>query len=109
MEDFQILHYEVGEFYRTHHDYIGHQKDRKCGPRILTFFLYLSDVLEEGGTGFPNLGKEGEHNGLIISPKKGSALLWPSVMNYDPMVKDGRTVHEARPVGKGSVKYAANA
>ena len=42
MEDFQMLKYEVGEFYRhTHHDYIGHQKDRNCGPRILTICLYL--------------------------------------------------------------------
>ena len=43
-EDFQILKYEPGQFYRQHHDYIEHQRDRRCGPRILTFFLYLSDV-----------------------------------------------------------------
>ena len=46
-EDFQILKYEPGQFYRQHHDYIGHQRDRRSGPRMLTFFLYLSDV-EEG-------------------------------------------------------------
>ena len=64
-----------------------HQKERHCGPRILTFFLYLSDVEEAGGTGFADLG-------ITVSPKKGRALLWPSVMNYDPSVKDGRTRHE---------------
>jgi len=109
MEDFQMLKYQVGEFYRTHHDYIGHQKDRKCGPRILTFFLYLSDVDEAGGTSFPQLGGEGDgKDGLVVTPKKGRALLWPSVMNYDPLVKDGRTTHQALPVEKGT-KFAANA
>ena len=69
------------------HDYIVHQKDRLCGPRVLTFFLYLSDVDEGGGTSFADLG-------IVVSPKKGRALLWPSVMNYDPSLKDGRTRHE---------------
>ncbi len=78
-EDFQMLKYEEGQFYRTHHDYIEHQKDRASGPRILTFFLYLSDVEEGGGTGFNQL-----NGGLVVNPKKGKALLWPSVMNYDP-------------------------
>ena len=108
-EDFQMLRYEKGQFYRTHHDYIPHQKDRACGPRILTFFLYLSDVEEGGGTGLgqitdPITGKKG----LVVNPKKGKALLWPSIYNHDPMEKDGRTTHEAISVVDG-VKFAANA
>lgn len=101
-EDFQILRYEEGQFYRAHHDYILHQKDRQCGPRILTFFLYLSDVEAGGGTSFPNLGP------LTIMPKRGRAVLWPSVRNDDPMSIDSRTRHEALPVEKGT-KFAANA
>jgi hypothetical protein len=62
-EDLQILKYEVGQFYNTHHDYIPHQKDRQCGPRILTFFLYLSDVEAGGGTDFPDLG-------ITVNPKR---------------------------------------
>lgn len=27
---------------QVHHDYIPHQRERQCGPRLLTFFLYLS-------------------------------------------------------------------
>jgi hypothetical protein len=35
-----------------------------AGPRILTFFLYLSDVEEGGETSFPYLD-------IAIKPKKG--------------------------------------
>jgi len=100
-EDFQILRYDVGQFYKQHHDYIGHQKDRSCGPRILTFYQYLSDVEEGGGTAFPKLGIE-------VKPKKGRVLLWPSVLSSDPLRKDYRMDHEALPVIKG-LKYGANA
>lgn len=99
-EDLQILKYEVGQFYRTHHDYIPHQKDRQCGPRILTFFLYLSDVEEGGGTNFPRLN-------VTVMPKKGRALLWPSVLDSDPTAKDHRMDHQALPVEVGT-KFAAN-
>jgi len=102
-EDFQLLKYEVGQFYRTHHDYIGHQRDRPCGPRILTFFLYLSDVEEGGGTNFPDLTPP-----ITVYPRKGRALLWPSVLDSEPLNADKRTRHQALPVEKGT-KFAANA
>jgi 2OG-Fe(II) oxygenase superfamily/ShK domain-like len=54
-EYLQILRYEVGQFYGTHHDFVPHHSDRSCGPRILTVFLYLNDVEEGGGTNFPLL------------------------------------------------------
>jgi len=101
-EDFQLLNYDVGQFYREHHDYIELQKDRQCGPRILTFFLYLSEVEAGGGTAFPTL------NNLTVVPKKGRALLWPSVLDENPLESDGRTRHEALTVWAGK-KYAANA
>jgi prolyl 4-hydroxylase len=99
-EDMQLLKYEVGQFYKTHHDYIPHQKARQCGPRILTFFIYMSDVEAGGGTNFPNLD-------LTIMPKKGRALLWPSVYDHDPMKDDQRMMHQALPVEAGT-KFAAN-
>lgn len=71
-----------------------------CGPRILTFFLYLSDVEEGGETGFPNLN-------INVKPRKGSALLWPSVLDSNLFEQDVRTHHEAKEVRKG-LKYAAN-
>jgi prolyl 4-hydroxylase len=99
-EDLQLLKYEPNQFYNRHHDYIEHQRDRQCGPRILTFFLYLTDVEEGGGTKFNNLA-------ITVTPKVGRALLWPSVLNSEPMNKDGRTMHEAMPVIAGT-KFAAN-
>ena len=107
-EDLQLLRYEPGQYYVQHHDYIEHQLERPCGVRILTFFLYLNDVCDEedtsecgGGTGFPELG-------ITVQPKKGSALLWPSVLDAKPNEKDERTDHEALAVKKG-IKYGANA
>ena len=70
--------YEPGQFYNAHHDYIGHQRNRHSGPRILTFFLYLSDVEAGGATRLNNLK-------IDVQPKRGRALLWPSVYRYDPL------------------------
>eukprot|EP01036_Dinobryon_divergens_P028413 gene28414-37350_t len=99
-ESFQVLKYETGQKYNVHHDYGKEDVSLACGPRILTFFLYLSDVEEGGETAFPSLG-------IAVKPKKGKALLWPSTLSDFPEDQDARTFHEARPVIKG-LKYAAN-
>ena len=75
-------------------------RERQMGPRVLTMFLYLSDVEQGGGTNFPDLG-------ITVSPKRGRAALWPNVLNEDPLSMDARTAHQALPVEKG-VKYGAN-
>ncbi|KAL7531944.1 hypothetical protein ACHAXR_004324 [Thalassiosira sp. AJA248-18] len=72
-----------------------------CGVRILTLFIYLNDVAEGGGTRFPLLN-------ITVQPKKGNAVLWPSVLDESPESKDDRTGHEALPVLKG-IKYGSNA
>mmetsp|Transcript_2435 Transcript_2435/g.3594 ORF Transcript_2435/g.3594 Transcript_2435/m.3594 type:complete len:474 (-) Transcript_2435:172-1593(-) len=100
-EFLQLLKYDVGQYYVTHHDYIGADKDRQQGVRIATIFLYLSDVEEGGGTNFPRLN-------ITVMPKKGRALIWPSVLDNKPHNKDSRTDHQALPV-KAGVKYGANA
>lgn len=63
--------------------------------------MYLNDVEEGGGTNFPKLN-------LTVTPKTGRAVLWPSVMDRDPNVRDVRTDHQAMPVIRG-IKYGANA
>lgn len=99
-ESFQILEYTHDQFYRMHHDSSTNKDDSPSGHRILTFFLYLSDVEEGGETYFNKLD-------LAVKPKRGRALIWPSVTNDDPTSWDPRMFHEAKDVIKGK-KYAAN-
>jgi prolyl 4-hydroxylase len=66
----------------------------------MTIFLYLNDVEDGGGTRFTELD-------ITVQPKRGTALLWPNVINEDPMESETRTFHEALPVIKG-VKYGVN-
>ncbi len=87
------------QFYRRHHDTIPELAGMQPGPRVYTFFLYLSDVEEGGGTKFDL--------GFTVQPKAGRALLWPATTDADPFASDERTHHEALPVTSG-VKYAAN-
>ena len=44
---------------------------------------------------------------LQVTPRKGSAILWPSVHSHDPWETEDLTYHEAVTVHKGE-KYAAN-
>jgi prolyl 4-hydroxylase len=97
LEYFQILKYEVGQFYQPHNDYMPHHVRRQEGVRVLTVYLYLNDVEEGGGTNFPSLD-------LTVMPKSGKVVIWPSVLNEDPNARDDRTDHQALPVIKG-VKY----
>eukprot|EP00593_Proboscia_inermis_P014804 CAMPEP_0171301360 /NCGR_PEP_ID=MMETSP0816-20121228/10553_1 /TAXON_ID=420281 /ORGANISM="Proboscia inermis, Strain CCAP1064/1" /LENGTH=212 /DNA_ID=CAMNT_0011778897 /DNA_START=166 /DNA_END=801 /DNA_ORIENTATION=- len=99
-EHMQILRYKIGQYYNPHHDFIEEDLEGRTGVRILTFFLYLSDVDEGGGTNFHDLD-------LTITPKRGKALIWPNALNYDPNVIDDRMGHAALPVIKGR-KFAAN-
>jgi prolyl 4-hydroxylase len=99
-ESFQVLKYDLGQKYNTHHDFGYDDNEKPCGPRILTFFLYLSDVEEGGETNFPDLG-------IAVTPKRGRGLLWPSVLDSNLLEMDVRTRHEAKAVIKGR-KFAAN-
>ena len=61
-ENLQLLRYEKNQFYQTHSDFIPYQIDRPTGVRVLTFYIYLNDVEEGGGTNFPELN-------LTVTPK----------------------------------------
>ena len=99
MEPFQVVRYEVGQFYRQHHDQNSGLFTPQ-GPRVYTFFMYLSTPDAGGGTKFNSLG-------LTVPAVKGNAVLWPSIMNSDPRRDEPKTFHEALPVEKG-VKFASN-
>ncbi len=45
--------------------------------------------------------------GVMVQPKLGSAILWPSTLDQQPMDADHRTNHEARAVTQG-IKYGSN-
>ena len=81
-------------------DYIVYEDEKPQGPRILTVFFYLNDVDAGGGTRFNTLN-------ITVMPKRGRAVLWPSVRDELPMKKDKRTNHEALVVESG-MKYGAN-
>ncbi len=62
--------------------------------------MYLNDVESGGGTDFQYLN-------YTASPKRGTALIWPSVMD-NMEEKEDWTWHEALAVEQG-IKYGANA
>ena len=64
-------------------------------------FLYLNDVEEGGETRLNALN-------IDVKPKKGMALIWPSVRNDDTTALEDWAWHEAQPVKKGQ-KFGANA
>jgi len=98
-EFFQVLRYEEGQFYKTHHDQ-NSGANSLIGVRLMTFFMYLKEPHVGGGTNFPRLN-------ITINPRKGSALLWPNVMDHDLSRADMRTEHQALPPIKG-MKFSAN-
>ena len=98
-EHLQLLRYDPGQFYRLHHDQ-NSPVDSPPGPRVWTFFLYLSDVEEGGETAFPLLN-------LTVRPMPGTAIVWHSVRDANVYEDELRTEHEARPVVTGR-KFAAN-
>ena len=61
---------------------------------------YLSTIERGGGTRFADLNE-------IVPAVKGSAVLWPSVMDSDPDSDEPLTNHEGMPPDEG-IKYAAN-
>ena len=104
-EHLQIVRYEEGQFYKVHHDQNSAMSSPQ-GPRILTLFMYLNDVEEGGETAFTDLTTE-DGETLQIRPRKGRAILWPSVSDHDPSLAEIRTHHEAKPVVRGE-KFGAN-
>jgi prolyl 4-hydroxylase len=101
-EDIQVVHYEVGQKYDSHHDWGVSGYDES---RFITLLLYLTDSVSPfsgGETAFPK-GYDGK--GMKVYPKKGMAVLF-----YD-LLEDGNgddlSVHAAMPVHEGE-KWLAN-
>ncbi len=124
-EHLQVLEYEEGEFYKVplprhrrsrklpeaapavppppsptpqvHHDQ-NSPHDAPYGPRVWTFFTYLSNVSEGGGTRFPRLG----WFETALDPAEDRA---PSASLVAPRAQLAPTDPEARPEQLGSVRW----
>ena len=77
------------------------------GPRVLTFFMYLNNPEGGGETWFPQVTDVNGSRGIMVQPRAGSAVLWPSTLDAEPMHADHRTNHAAQPVTQG-IKFGAN-
>jgi prolyl 4-hydroxylase len=98
LEASQVLHYNVGESFALHHDYLdpaapGAAREIAAnGQRIVTFLIYLNDDFDGGETHFPALG-------LSHRAQLGDALYFG---NLHPIGQpDPRTLHAGLPPTRG--------
>lgn len=98
LESSQILHYDVGEQFAPHHDFLDisfpalAQEVARNGQRALTLLIYLNDDYEGGETAFPMLGTS-------FKGRKGDALIfWNLLPDGAP---DRRTLHAGTSPTKG--------
>ena len=99
-EYMEILKYEEGGRYERHHDVIATQGQERCGNRMLTFYIFLSDVEEGGELRFNEIEK-------YVTPRKGRAVLWHNILDDDFDEMQTLTFHEAMPVKRGQ-KFGLN-
>ena len=90
LETSQVLHYEVGQQFSPHHDFLDvsfpglARKVASEGQRALTLLIYLNEDYEGGDTAFPTLGRS-------FKGRKGDALIfWNVTQDGAP---DWRTLH----------------
>ena len=94
LENTQVLHYDVGQTFRPHHDFVDPTLPEvgTRGQRIATFLVYLNDDFDGGETEFPTLNLR--HKG-----RAGDAVFF---VNADPAGSpDPRTLHAGLPPIRG--------
>ena len=103
-EDLQLVHYNEGEYYTTHHDY-GTDSENN---RYITVLLYLNDVGYGGNTSFPYASEEcnGDNDYFGVKPIKRSALIFYDML--DDANVDELSHHQAEPPVNGSEKWMTN-
>jgi prolyl 4-hydroxylase len=98
LEPSQILHYEVGQQFSQHYDFLdgaepGYARDLALrGQRIITFLLYLNDGYEGGETRFPRAD-------LAFKGATGDALMFANVDRRG--APDPLTLHAGAPPTSG--------
>lgn len=96
LEMSQVLHYQIGQEFVLHCDFLDPQTMReeiaRNGQRVATVLIYLNQEYEGGETGFPVLGIN--HRG-----KTGDLLVFGSVDHAGR--PDPRSQHAGRPPTRG--------
>lgn len=102
-ENMQVVHYRNGQHYASHHDWGVRDSPH---TRFATLLLYLNEPLKGGETAFPK-AQVGDPEGMVVTPKKGRAVLFYS--QFPDGNCDDDSLHEARPVPEGGgEKWLAN-
>jgi prolyl 4-hydroxylase len=92
-ESLQVVRYRKGEEYTPHHDFVSPPiSSRFQGTRFATLLIYLNTVTEGGETRFPRAVNNYNAEGLEITPKAGSAVLFYNILedgNVDDLSQHG--------------------
>ena len=107
-ENLQVLRYEAPNgHYKVHWDYFdpsyaGNKPvlDR-AGQRLLTFTIYLNNVIKGGETNFPKVPNEDRTDSLRVKPEEGKGFMWYNVLLDGSGRIDKDTLHEGMDVLEG--------
>jgi len=92
-ESLQVVRYKNGEEYTPHHDFVSPPINNRYQPsRFATLLIYLNDVKGGGETRFPRSLNNYSAEGLEITPKCGTAVLFYNVLedgNFDDLSQHG--------------------
>ena len=94
LEEPQVLHYEVGQQFTRHYDYldVGDPNIETVGQRLATFLVYLNEDYAGGETEFPTLDLK--HKGTA-----GGALYFANIQGDG--TPDTRSIHAGLPPRAG--------
>lgn len=91
-ERFRFYRYDVGQKFDWHQDGYFERDNRERS--MFTFMIYLNDDFEGGGTSFCDVHAGRSFPDFLVTPRKGSALLFyhPIMHRGDPVVQGRKYV-----------------
>jgi prolyl 4-hydroxylase len=106
-ESLQLVRYKKGEEYTPHHDFVSPPiNDRFQATRFATLLIYLNTVPDGGETRFPRAVNNYNAQGLEISPKAGTAVLFYNMLEDGNV--DDLSQHGSNAVTGNTNKWLAN-